>query len=477
MIVPAEGHVIAGKYRLERPLSRGGMGSVWVARHLDLGMPVAVKLMDPLTAARPEWRQRFAREAKAAGAIQSPHVVKVHDYGVDAETPYLVMELLSGEDLGARLKREGRLSLEATARLALSIAKGLKRAHEAGVVHRDLKPANVFLARVDEDEIVQILDFGIAKVIRREGESDRTETGVVMGSIHYMSPEQARGFRDADHRADVWSLGVIVYRALTGELPFPGQESGDVLVKVCTDPAPSASARLPMLDGEVARKLDRLVARALAKSPAERFQTARDLADSLCAVAGIDTDAAATTTGVAAMVLNTASPDDVPTRTEAIPALSERTSPEREDPGTTATSRTLAGPTTGPSPAVKQSRAAWTIGVVVALAALGAALVGLSYRGTDTAPSPAAATASARPAETGAVPATSTASAGVQNTASSTALNTAAPTTAPTAAPSISASAAASTAVSAAPPGKSPPPAGARPAPKPGDRVKEKFGF
>src|SRR5690349_118762 len=132
MIPPAEGQVIAGKYRLERPLSRGGMGEVWVARHAELGMKVAVKLMDPLIAARPEWRQRFAREAKAAAAIQSPHVVKVHDYGEGGETPYLVMELLQGEDLGARLRREGRLSLAATARLTLAVAKGLKRAHEAG---------------------------------------------------------------------------------------------------------------------------------------------------------------------------------------------------------------------------------------------------------------------------------------------------------------------------------------------------------
>src|SRR4051812_8109284 len=144
-----EGTVIAGKYRLERPLARGGMGAVWVARHLQLDELVAVKFMDISLPAVADARVRFEREAKAAARIRSPHVVQILDHGVDGEMPYIVMELLEGEHLGAKLKREGRLSLSAVAVITEQVAKALHRAHKAGIIHRDLKPANVFLARVD----------------------------------------------------------------------------------------------------------------------------------------------------------------------------------------------------------------------------------------------------------------------------------------------------------------------------------------
>jgi serine/threonine protein kinase len=289
------GQVIAGRYRIERCLSRGGMGSVWVATHLELGMAVALKLMAPEIAATSEGRQRFAREAKASAAIQSPHVVKVHDYGVDGERAFLVMELLEGEDLGARLRRDGRLSLSTVAGMAVQIAKGLRRAHDAGIVHRDLKPKNLFLTRCDEDEIVQILDFGIAKLLRSpdDGDSEVTSTGVVLGSMHYMSPEQARGYKGIDHRSDLWSFGVILYRAVTGDLPFPGSETGDVLVKLCTDPIPPASGFLPEVGPEISRGLDQFFARALERDPAERFQTAREMAAAFGALPGVAVEAVA----------------------------------------------------------------------------------------------------------------------------------------------------------------------------------------
>src|SRR5262245_6366091 len=159
-----EGTVIAGKYRLERTRARGGMGSIWVARHLQLDMPVAVKLMDPKVAATADGRTRFEREAKAVASVQSPHVVQVHDYGVHEGTPYLAMELLEGEDLGARIRREGRLAPRAIAGIVAQVAKGLRRAHEGGIIHRDLKPGNIFIARVDDDEIVKVVDFGVAKL-------------------------------------------------------------------------------------------------------------------------------------------------------------------------------------------------------------------------------------------------------------------------------------------------------------------------
>jgi serine/threonine-protein kinase len=272
------GTVIAGRYRLERPLSQGGMGSVWVAQHFQLQRLVAIKLMEPALAATAEGRTRFEREARAAAQLKSRHVVQIHDYGVEGGTPYIVMELLSGEDLGTRLKRLRRLPIRSVAVIFSQIAKALRKAHEAGIVHRDLKPANIFLAHDDDDEVVKVLDFGIAK---QTGETtDATATGVVLGSIHYMSPEQARGARTLDHRSDLWSLGVLAFRALTGQLPFSGTPI-DVIVKVCVEPIPIASSLEPDLGPEV----DAFLARALDRNPDGRFQSARELASALAILA------------------------------------------------------------------------------------------------------------------------------------------------------------------------------------------------
>jgi serine/threonine-protein kinase len=162
LIPLCERTVIAGKYRLERELASGGMGAVWVGRHLQLDAPVAVKFMSPVLPQLADARARFAREARAAAKVRGPHVVQVLDHGVDGDVPYIVMELLEGEHLGDRLKRERRLSLRAAASIGVQVGKALGRAHKAGIVHRDLKPANIFLARLDEDEeVVKILDFGI----------------------------------------------------------------------------------------------------------------------------------------------------------------------------------------------------------------------------------------------------------------------------------------------------------------------------
>ncbi|MFT3772715.1 MAG: serine/threonine-protein kinase [Minicystis sp.] len=455
-----EGHVIAGKYRIDRPLSRGGMGSVWVAQHTELGMRVAVKLMDPNIAASDEGRARFAREAKAAAAIQSPHVVKVHDYGVDGDTPYLVMELLDGEDLGARLRREGRLGLPVTARLVTQIAKGLKRAHDAGIVHRDLKPANVFLVRCDEDEIVQILDFGLAKQIRPRPEDkdvESTDSGVVLGSMHYMSPEQARGYKGIDHRTDVWSLGIIVYRALTGDVPFPGNEIGDVLVKLCTEPLPAASARIPDLDPATGRQLDVFFSRALARDPAERFSSARELAAALAGVAGIETGepAMATVRPPAASLRDaptvvTAMPGRVgatPVASQALTPVHDRESPTRPDER----EATIEGTWAAVSGQKRGSRSLRRVaGAVVGGAVVIAALV----LGLARTREPAAGNAAVAPSA--AIPVVATVEPGSSATAT-TPVDTAAPTVTP--------AASASARPSSAPRGPGP------------DRVKRKFGF
>lgn len=272
----AAGDVIAGKYRLDRVIGRGGMGSVWAARHAQLDMPVALKFIDPVADA-PEARARFEREARAAGQLRSPHVVQILDHGIDGDRPYIAMELLEGEDLGERLRREGRLSVAAAARILTQAAKALRRAHEAGIIHRDLKPSNIFLARFDDDEVVKLLDFGVAKLHVSgaiEGGNQFTQTGVVFGSPSYMSPEQARGVRVLDHRSDLWSLAVILFRAITGVKPFSASSIGDLVIKLCIDPLPVPSSIAP----DLPRGVDAFFARAFERDPEKRFATAVEMA-------------------------------------------------------------------------------------------------------------------------------------------------------------------------------------------------------
>jgi serine/threonine protein kinase len=277
------GLVIGKNFQLDRLIARGGMGSVWSAFNTQLETPVAVKFMSPSAMSSPEMVGRFLREAKAAAQLRSPHVVQIFEHGVHEGLPYIAMELLEGEDLGKRISGRGRLSLAETADVVAQVCKALRRAHEAGIVHRDLKPANVFLARHDDDEIVKVLDFGIAKSLVPSGDGEEaTQTGTLVGTPHYMSPEQARRSKDIDSRSDLWSLGVIAFRALTGKLPFIGDDMINVLVKVCTDPIPLPSSFVPELGPDV----DAFFERALSRDLAGRFQTARELSDAFADLVG-----------------------------------------------------------------------------------------------------------------------------------------------------------------------------------------------
>jgi serine/threonine-protein kinase len=268
--------VLSGKYRLIRQLDRGGMGAVWEAQHLVLGSSVAVKLMDAEISASPETMTRFLREAQAAAALRSPHVVQILDYGIDEGVPYIVMELLEGETLATRLARQV-LSPSQTAQLLTDVARALARAHEVGIVHRDLKPENVFIIRNDDQELAKVLDFGIAKTPRGlvaslavEPDSS-TDTGALLGTPNYMSPEQAYGSKELDYRTDIWSLGVIACECLTGTRPFEAPTVGKLLVAICTEPIPIPSALGPVPAG-----FDAWFARACARDVTERFQSARE---------------------------------------------------------------------------------------------------------------------------------------------------------------------------------------------------------
>ncbi|MEZ4311808.1 MAG: serine/threonine-protein kinase [Polyangiaceae bacterium] len=258
----AQGHLVANRYRLVRTLAQGGMGSLWVAHDTQLGRQVAVKVMVPAASALPELVARFEREAKAAAQLRSAHAVQVYEHGVDRGQPFIVMELLDGEDLAAVLRRERRLSLEQTARLLDSVCKAVRAAHELGIVHRDLKPANIFLAHQDDEIVVKVLDFGVAKLTGPE--ADVTRAHALLGTPHFMAPEQARDMGiPVDHRADLWALGVIAFRALTGKLPFVGEDPIHVLVSVASQAAPLPSSVAPDLGPEI----DDFFAIALARGP------------------------------------------------------------------------------------------------------------------------------------------------------------------------------------------------------------------
>jgi serine/threonine protein kinase len=280
VIGPTPGDMIGGgRYQIERPLARGGMGSVFVARHLQLDVLFAIKFIDPAMASASNARARFEREAKAAAQIRNPNVVQVFDHGLDNGVPYLVMELLEGEDLGARLRREKRLPLPQVVSLMNQLAKGLRRAHESGIVHRDLKPGNIFMATIEDEEVVKILDFGLAKAFLGDAGDEVTVSGVVLGSPQYMSPEQARGSKQIDHRSDIWSLGVILYRCITGSLPFQSDQVGELVVKICTENPQPPTRLVPTLP----YALDSFFDRAFERDVERRFQSVREMAVELAA--------------------------------------------------------------------------------------------------------------------------------------------------------------------------------------------------
>jgi serine/threonine-protein kinase len=276
---PRPGDLIAGKYRLERLLGEGGMGAVYAASHTQLREPVALKFLRAAAARSPDLVERFKREARAAVRIKSEHVARVLDVGtLPTGEPFMVMEMLAGMDLHKLSAARGPLPIPEAAVFLTQVCDAVSEAHLYGIVHRDLKPANLFLTRrADGSPLVKVLDFGISKVSGEEEDQNLTATTDVLGSPLYMSPEQIRSPRDVDARADVWALGAILYKLLTGKAAFAAQTSSASLAKIVADPPPPLRAARPDAPAE----LEALVLRCLEKDVTRRVQSAAELARAL----------------------------------------------------------------------------------------------------------------------------------------------------------------------------------------------------
>jgi eukaryotic-like serine/threonine-protein kinase len=277
MILPLEGRLLDGKFRLIKRLGRGGMASVWLARNIRVDKQVALKLIRPEVLRSEDMVARFRSEAKAAGRIDHPNICEILDYGVGPVGPYIVLEYLRGRNLAEIIRQDGPLPVPMAVMILRHTLAALEAVHEQGIVHRDLKPENVFLHKPPGGEpIVKLMDFGVAKLTDGSAEVE-TEHGALLGTPEYMAPEQFKGASNADRRTDVWGIGAIAYRALTGKNAFGGPTVAATLMSVSSDEPVSIRELAP----QVPEALEAIVMRCLAKKPEERYQSAAELGDAL----------------------------------------------------------------------------------------------------------------------------------------------------------------------------------------------------
>lgn len=272
--------IIDGKYRVVRVIGAGGMGTVYEGENVRIGRRVAIKVLNAEAADAPDVRRRFEREAQVAAKIGSPYICDVLDLGDLPEGQcYLVMEYLEGRSLDEVLQDQEKLPPEEVATIAVQLLEGLQSMHDVGIVHRDLKPANIFIAKSGNGgkEIVKILDFGISKFQASPEAVSLTQTGALLGTPLYMSPEQARGDKELDNRSDLYAVGVCLYRALSGNLPFVGDNFRQLLFKIALDEPPTLRQHAPEID----EMFESIVSKAMHKDPASRFQTAKELQQSI----------------------------------------------------------------------------------------------------------------------------------------------------------------------------------------------------
>jgi serine/threonine-protein kinase len=339
--------LLGGRYRVKRELGRGGMGTVLLAHHEELDQDVAIKVLSPEVATNHEFIVRLRREAKAIAKLKSEHAVRVTDVDtLDEAGPYMVMDYLEGRNLRQEVDARGPLPVGEVVGYVLEALDALVEAHALGIVHRDLKPSNLFLAQQPSGtRCVKVLDFGISKVgIVSDLSDDLTSSRALLGTPLYMSPEQLRSPKDVDARADVWSLGVVMYELLAGQTPFNGSTVGELCFAIAeTTPKPLRAFR-----GDVPSALDRIVQRCLRRDPADRFTSAAELFEALSPLArGDASDAAkrrttrlilvgASVVGLAGViwqvgrpaVTSTSSVSSAPLATTAEPSVEHATLPE-----------------------------------------------------------------------------------------------------------------------------------------------------
>ena len=286
------GTVLSGRYRLEAKLGSGGMSTVYLARDETLDRPVAVKVMHREMSEQEDQLQRFRQEARAVAKLTHPNVVSVIDAGEDGGHPYIVFEYVKGETLKQRINRVGALDPQEAIAYAIEVARGLSVAHARNMVHRDIKPQNVL---IDEEGRAKLTDFGISRQLEQDGV---TATGRVLGTTDYVAPEQAMG-KEVDPRSDVYSLGVVLYEMLIGQVPFHADSQVGVAMKHVNEELPDVQRRRPEVSAAVAL----VVERATAKSPAERYQTPAEMIDDLETALEVEAARAGSTTGEATSVL------------------------------------------------------------------------------------------------------------------------------------------------------------------------------
>jgi len=276
------GDIIDGKYRIVRLIGEGGMGAVYEAENMRIHRKVAIKVLHSGVAQTGEAVSRFEREAQAAGRIGSEHIVEVLDLGnLPSGDRYMVMEFMDGDALSGRIRARVRLTPSEIYPIMHQLLEALAAAHGAGIIHRDLKPDNVYLlkSRGGKADFVKLLDFGISKFNQLSGDSgfSMTRTGAVMGTPYYMAPEQAKGARDLDHRVDLYAAGVILYEAITGEVPFNADTFNELLFKIVLEAAKPVEQVVPNMDPNFAA----IVNKSMAREPSQRFQTAREFQQAL----------------------------------------------------------------------------------------------------------------------------------------------------------------------------------------------------
>jgi serine/threonine-protein kinase len=272
---PWIGRVIDARYRVLERIGQGGMGAVYKVEHQRMGKIAAMKVLHRELASDKEVVRRFRQEAQAVSRLTHPNTVQVFDFGMSGRALYLVMEYVGGTDLGSVIKRDGAMSFEKAAPMFHQICSALSEAHSLGIVHRDLKPENILVTRTRTDaDFVKVLDFGLAKVVAREEAAEVTDRGAIVGTPYYMSPEQIRG-ETVDLRSDIYSLGGLMYRVVTGEPPFRAQSPVGVLTKHLTAELVPPSERSPELD--IDTRVDKLIMRAMKKEPRERYTSTDEL--------------------------------------------------------------------------------------------------------------------------------------------------------------------------------------------------------